>query len=112
MVKAIPLHMLYYLYSGASFVLLDYPPVFSFQNSSSWYRNVVIQESVSHRKFPHKKVVVIGVGPAGLTAAYELCKANVNVCAIEHGQMVGGLSKLSSTRDTILILVATAFIQR
>lgn len=53
----------------------------------------MIQESVSHRKFPHKKVVVIGAGPAGLTAAYELCKANVNVCAIEHGQMVGGLSK-------------------
>lgn len=53
----------------------------------------MIQESVNHKKFPHKKVVVIGAGPAGLTAAYELCEANVNVCAIEQGQTVGGLSE-------------------
>ncbi len=53
----------------------------------------MIQPLENHKKFPHKKVVVIGAGPAGLTAAYELSEANVNVCAIEQGAKVGGLSE-------------------
>ncbi len=53
----------------------------------------MIQTSENNKKFPHKKVVVIGAGPAGLTAAYELCEANVNVRVVEQGQTVGGLSK-------------------
>ena len=42
-----------------------------------------------------KKVIVIGAGPAGLTAAYELCKAGVGVesVVLEKDQTVGGLSR-------------------
>jgi protoporphyrinogen oxidase len=40
-----------------------------------------------------KKVVIIGGGPAGLTAAYELSKANVRSVVLEKEPVVGGLSK-------------------
>lgn len=39
------------------------------------------------------RVVVIGAGPAGLTAAYELSKAGYAVDVFEAGPQVGGLSK-------------------
>src|SRR5262245_11192356 len=40
-----------------------------------------------------KKVVIIGGGPAGLTAAYELCKANVDSVVLEKDDVVGGISR-------------------
>jgi protoporphyrinogen oxidase len=45
------------------------------------------------REHGEKKVVMIGAGPAGLTAAYELCKAGVRAVVIEKDSIVGGLSK-------------------
>jgi len=42
---------------------------------------------------PDKEVVVIGAGPAGLTAAYELCKVGVKSVVIEKDNLVGGLSR-------------------
>jgi protoporphyrinogen oxidase len=38
-------------------------------------------------------VVIIGAGPAGLTAAYELCKAGVGSTVLEKDQVVGGISR-------------------
>lgn len=38
-------------------------------------------------------VIIIGGGPAGLTAAYELCKAGVASEVIEQASTVGGLAK-------------------
>lgn len=40
-----------------------------------------------------KRVVIIGAGPAGLTAAYELCKAHVASVLLEKEGAVGGLSR-------------------
>ena len=40
-----------------------------------------------------KKVVIVGAGPAGLTAAYELCKASIPSVIIEKDDVVGGLSR-------------------
>lgn len=40
-----------------------------------------------------KKVAVIGAGPAGITAAYELAKAGVHVEVYEAAPQVGGLAK-------------------
>jgi protoporphyrinogen oxidase len=40
-----------------------------------------------------KKVVIIGAGPAGLTAAYELCKAGVPSVVLEKDDVVGGISR-------------------
>ena len=44
-------------------------------------------------KIDTKKVIIIGGGPAGLTAAYELCKMRVKSIILEKDQMVGGISR-------------------
>ncbi len=38
-------------------------------------------------------VVIIGAGPAGLTAAYELCKADIVPTVLESDSVVGGISR-------------------
>ena len=40
-----------------------------------------------------KKILIIGGGPAGLTAAYELLKSGVRSIIFEQDQVVGGLSR-------------------
>ncbi|MGH2591964.1 MAG: NAD(P)/FAD-dependent oxidoreductase [Anaerolineae bacterium] len=40
-----------------------------------------------------EKVVVIGGGPAGLTAAYQLSKAGIRSIVLEKGARVGGLAR-------------------
>jgi protoporphyrinogen oxidase len=40
-----------------------------------------------------KKVIIIGAGPSGLTAAYELCKAEVESVVLEKDTVVGGISR-------------------
>ena len=44
----------------------------------------------------NKKVVIIGAGPAGLTAASELCKAGVQSVVFEKDSIVGGISRTVS----------------
>src|SRR5689334_16262165 len=42
----------------------------------------------------HPRVAIIGAGPAGLTAAYQLCKAGVAVTVLEADpDYVGGISR-------------------
>src|SRR3990172_11005419 len=40
-----------------------------------------------------KKVVIIGAGPAGLTAAYELSKQGIESTVLEKDNVVGGLAR-------------------
>lgn len=40
-----------------------------------------------------KKVIIIGAGPAGLTAAYQLCDAGVESVVLEKDNVVGGISR-------------------
>jgi protoporphyrinogen oxidase len=42
---------------------------------------------------PSSRTVVIGAGPAGLTAAYQLAKAEHPVTVLEAGDVVGGISR-------------------
>ncbi len=46
-----------------------------------------------------KKVVIIGAGPAGLTAAYQLCKENVASVVLEKDDCVGGISRTVNYKD-------------
>lgn len=43
-----------------------------------------------------RTVVVIGGGPAGLTAAHQLCKLGLHPIVLEKNSMVGGLSRTES----------------
>jgi protoporphyrinogen oxidase len=51
------------------------------------------------KEFGKKKVVIIGGGPAGLTAAYELSKADVESIVLEKDQMLGGISRTVKYRN-------------
>jgi len=48
---------------------------------------------MDQRPNAEKQVVVIGAGPAGLTAAYELAKLDLNPILLEKGDKVGGLAR-------------------
>jgi len=39
------------------------------------------------------KVIIIGAGPAGLTAAYELQKGGIQILVLESSSFVGGMSR-------------------
>ncbi len=45
-----------------------------------------------------KSVVVIGAGPAGLTAAYELVKRGISPVVLEKSHQVGGLARTETYR--------------
>jgi protoporphyrinogen oxidase len=51
-----------------------------------------------------KTVAVIGAGPAGLTAAYQLQKSGVNVTLYEASDSVGGMAKSFELWDQIVDL--------
>lgn len=50
------------------------------------------------------RVAVIGAGPAGLTAAYQLSKQSVNVTVYEAADQVGGLARSIKLWDQIVDL--------
>jgi len=51
-----------------------------------------------HPTFP-KSVGIIGAGPAGMTAAYQLAKAGVKVHVLEASDAIGGLSRTINLWD-------------
>ncbi len=56
------------------------------------------REAGFNNKDTDNKVAIIGAGPAGLTAAYELSKAGLNSIVIEKDDIVGGLSRTVNYR--------------
>jgi protoporphyrinogen oxidase len=51
------------------------------------------KQDMPQQEVQEKKFVIIGGGPAGLTAAYELAKRNFHPLVLELGNKVGGLAR-------------------
>jgi protoporphyrinogen oxidase len=51
------------------------------------------QPTVPTPNHTNRKIVVIGAGPAGLTAAVELCRRNLPVTVLEKDALVGGIAR-------------------
>ncbi|MCH7870819.1 MAG: FAD-dependent oxidoreductase [Planctomycetes bacterium] len=56
----------------------------------------------------HSDVVVIGGGISGLTAAWCLKKAGVNVCLLEAGSTVGGCLLINSIKACVALRLTEA----
>lgn len=56
-----------------------------------------------------KKVIIVGAGPAGLTAAYELLKKSdeMDVTVLEESQDMGGISKTVRYKGNRMDMAAT-----
>ena len=54
--------------------------------------------------------IIIGVGPAGLTAAYELLKrTNIKPIVLERSEYMGGIAERSSTKAIASMLEVSGF---
>src|SRR5262245_13785241 len=73
----------------------------TYQATTSWTDSIPEGTHMPRAKMAQneKKVVIIGAGPAGLTAAFELSKAGVRSVVLEKDNMVGGLSRTIKYRD-------------
>ena len=54
---------------------------------------------MGQQQLKEKQVVIIGAGPAGLSAAYELAKLNQYPVVLEKGDKVGGLARTESYKN-------------
>lgn len=47
----------------------------------------------------HYPVIIVGAGPAGLSAAYELLRHDIRACVLEKSDKVGGLARTEIYKD-------------
>jgi protoporphyrinogen oxidase len=59
-----------------------------------------------------KKVVIIGAGPAGLTAGYELLKHGVRSTIVDADETVGGLARTVNYKDYLFDIGGHRFFTR
>ena len=58
-----------------------------------------------------KKIVIVGAGPAGLTAAYELAQTgNYDITVLEADNQVGGISKTVNHQGNLIDIGGHRFI--
>jgi protoporphyrinogen oxidase/GT2 family glycosyltransferase len=121
MVAAMPIHWLYYLYSGTVWIfcrvshwfgkaflpsrvlqknqLNERAPLADSSDRQSdglRFESPVLSNDTDHSgetESSDENVVIIGAGPAGLTAAYELSKHGRPAVVLESDSMVGGIAR-------------------
>ncbi|MFM7390657.1 MAG: FAD-dependent oxidoreductase [Vampirovibrionales bacterium] len=59
----------------------------------------------------HKRVAIIGGGPAGLSVAYELAQAGVDVTVYEQRSQLGGLNQFGISPDKLSVAQSEAEVQ-
>ena len=60
-----------------------------------------------------KKAIIIGAGPAGLTAAYQLLKeTDIHPIIIEESEFIGGISRTAEYKGNRMDLAVTASSQK
>lgn len=86
--------------AGKAERVLGWKPVHSdldsvLSTAITWRMSNISNQTKANQAAPSasRRVAVIGAGPAGLTAAYELAKSGVAVDVFEAGPDVGGMSK-------------------
>ena len=60
---------------------------------------------MDQQKASEKQIIIIGAGPAGLTAGYELAKLNHRPILLEKDDQVGGLARTESYKGFYLSLI-------
>jgi protoporphyrinogen oxidase len=70
-------------------IKLRFPAIHMNSSDHRWLRNGIHHD----RRTTSPEVVVIGAGPAGLTAAYELSRHDVRSTILEADSVVGGLAR-------------------
>ncbi len=96
-------HWLYFFYSGVAFaigtVLHGIKPEGLRKRYSSYLADEVESAGSRHgATMMAGNTVIIGAGPAGLTAAYELSKRGLTASVLEASTQVGGLSRTENYR--------------
>src|SRR5688572_19438240 len=67
---------------------------------------------MSNESTAGKQVVIIGAGPAGLTAAYELTQFNVQPTVLGKGDKVGGLARTENYKGSHFDMGGHRFLAR
>jgi len=57
-----------------------------------WFATSILEKNAKH-SIEMKKILIIGAGPAGLSAAYELAKKGFSVEVLEAAAEVGGMAR-------------------
>src|SRR5215203_2749657 len=65
-------------------------------STSLWMSTAKVSEAPALAGDERADVVVVGAGIAGLSAAYELCKAGKSVIVLDRGPLGGGMTARTS----------------
>src|SRR5436853_2365836 len=73
------------------------------RHQSVWSATAAMPECAPLRENVHVDVCVIGGGIAGLSTAYQLCKAGRSVAVLDDGPLAGGMTRMTTGHLTNML---------